>query len=511
VLPDDINARISRRAALRLGVGAGALAVAAPYLPRVLGHGGAAVDLDGADLAMVRRPNWPAPPIITRAQWGANEALRKPGQIYDAAIHKLIVHHTGTPNDVTNYAGLCRGIMQNEVAGEYIDIAYNWLIDPLGRIYEGRWATNYPAGAVHTGELNGNNVRGGHALNYNTQTVGIALMGNYELIQPSTAMMNALVTLLTWKCARWGLDPLGFDWYVNGNGVLVKNLPNICGHRDTIATACPGSNVEAQLPTVRRRVAARFANSGYWVAASDGQVVPFGGAPDAGDTVRLSIHSPIIDIAAHPSGLGYWTLGADGGVFTFGNARFFGSTGGMRLTRPVVGMAPTPSGNGYWLVASDGGIFSFGDARFYGSTGGLRLNAPVLGMARTATGKGYWLYARDGGIFTYGDAKFLGSTGAIRLARPIVGMAARPQGDGYWLVTSDGGVFTFGRAPFRGSAFGRMSAPCVGMAASSTGNGYVLLGADGSVWSYGDAPYLGGARGQIFGSAVGIAGRINPL
>lgn len=518
MLPDESKHLISRRTALKVGIGAGAAAAAAaaPYLSR-WHFGDHAVDLRGAAPVLSPRPDWPAPPIITRAQWGANEAIREPGQLYDSIIRKIVVHHTGTPNDITDYAGLCRSIYSNEVAGEYIDIAYNWLIDPLGRIYEGRWATNYPAGATHTGELNGDNVRGGHALDFNTQTIGIALMGNYDLVQPPAAMIDALVSLITWKCARWGLDPLAAGPYISGAGVPLTTLPNICGHGDCgraenqYSTDCPGSNVEVLLSTIRARVAGKLSSSGYWVASSSGQVIGFGGAPDAGDTRRLALPSTIVGIAGHPSGLGYWTLGSDGGVFTFGNARFFGSMGGRPLNRPVVGLAPTNTGNGYWLVASDGGVFSFGDAKFFGSTGGMRLNAPVLGMASTPTGRGYWLYARDGGIFSYGDAKFFGSTGSIKLAQPVVGMCARPQGDGYWMVAADGGIFAFGRAPFHGSGVGRMPARCVSMLSSTTGNGYALLAADGSVLTFGDAPGLGGARGELFGSAVGIAGKLAPL
>src|SRR5439155_19153484 len=129
---------------------------------------------DGAANALTPNLHWPAPAIVTRAQWGANEALRESGQIFDATVSHIVVHHTGTPNSVTDYAGLCRGIYSNEVAGEYIDIAYNWLIDPVGRIYEGRWAKNYSSGETHTGERNNQNVRGGHAIYHNTSTIGIA-------------------------------------------------------------------------------------------------------------------------------------------------------------------------------------------------------------------------------------------------------------------------------------------------------------------------------------------------
>ncbi len=506
---DAVARLLSRRAALQLGAGVGATAMAAPYLAH-LGGGARASDISDARLMFAPVLDWPVPPIVTRAQWGANEGLRKSGQTFDFPVSKIIVHHTGTPNEVTDYAGLCRGILSNETSGEYIDIAYNWLIDPNGRIYEGRWAGDYRPGAGHTGERSGANVRGAHAIYHNANTIGIALMGTYDTIDPSPAMLNSLVTLLAWKCARWGIDPLARGAFHASNGAN-ENLFNICGHRDTSATDCPGQRVEPMLPAIRTRVSGRLTGAGYWIATNLGEVLAFGGVPLA-NTSSFRLTSPIRGIAGVPSGTGYWLFSSDGSVYAFGNGGFHGSMHGRRLNAPIVGMAPTPSGHGYWLVGGDGGIFTFGDARFFGSTGALRLNSPVLGMTPTRTGNGYWLYAGDGGIFSFGDARFYGSTGAIRLNQPVVSMAARPQGDGYWMIARDGGVFSFGGARFAGSgAKARSSSPHVAMLPSTTGKGYVMLRADGQVAAFGDAPDLGDGLGKVFGRAIGIAGKLKPL
>jgi hypothetical protein len=493
-----------------MAAGAGAAAAAAPFLAR----GERAASLLDAELAAVRQPGWPAPRIVTRAQWGANEALRHESPVFNSSVTKIVVHHTGTPNDITDYSGLTRGIYTNELNNGYIDIAYNWLIDPRGRIYEGRWAQNYPAGHAHTGERNGQNVQGAHALYFNENTIGIGLMGDYTAVSPTNAMVASLLTMLTWKCARWGIPPLGKTPYVDSQGARITGLANICGHRDTYATACPGNTVEAMLPNLRIQVAARVAAgaTGYWVASSLGEVVAFGNLPNDGNVAGRHLSAPVLGVVAHPSGLGYWLFAQDGGVFAFGRAKFHGSTGGRRLNQPIVGMAATPTGGGYWLVARDGGVFCFGDAKFHGSTGALQLKSPVLGITPTSTGKGYWLYARDGGIFSFGDAKFFGSTGALRLNRPIVGMATRPQDDGYWMTASDGGIFTFGHAGFHGSGASQpRSAPTVAINASTTGGGYALLLSDGSVLPFGDVPYLGTAAGKMFGPAVGFAGRFKPI
>src|SRR5262249_21287683 len=161
-----------------------------------------------------RAQAWPVPPIVTRAQWGADERLRKPGTEYDATVEKLIVHHTVTPNNPPNPAAVLRSIYQVAVSGVYIDVPYNWLIDQNGRIDEGRWARNYPAGVPHTGEAaNGFNVRGAHALYHNPRTIGVAFMGTFTNSLPTPRAIQSLITLLAWKCARWGIDPLASTVY----------------------------------------------------------------------------------------------------------------------------------------------------------------------------------------------------------------------------------------------------------------------------------------------------------
>jgi hypothetical protein len=239
---------------------------------------------------------------------------------------------------------------------------------------------------------------------------------------------------------------------------------------------------------------------GYWVAATDGRVFGYGGAPSCNPSARTAT-SPVVAIAGRNSG--YWTVARNGAVVAC-RRRSHGSMLGRPLAFPVVGMALTTSRGGYWLVASDGGVFSFGNAQYYGSTGGRRLNRPIVGIAKTKAGNGYWLVASDGGIFTFGDAKYYGSTGGRILNRPIVAMAATASGKGYWLVASDGGVFTFGNARYFGSTGGQsLPGPIAAMSVTPTGNGYWLLGANGSVYPFGDAQQYGGPVGAG-AFAVGI-------
>ncbi|HTC81480.1 MAG TPA: N-acetylmuramoyl-L-alanine amidase [Acidimicrobiia bacterium] len=409
------------------------------------------------------KPKAVEPPVITRAQWGADESIRKNNQKY-APITKLFVHHTVTSPDGPDPdpAATVRAIYAYHVQGNgWDDIGYNFLIDAQGRVYEGRWARDYAPGETPTGEdLNENGVVGAHVLNHNIGSAGIAMLGDFSNGEPTQAARDTLVKLMAWKADRHGIDVMGNDPFTTSEGV-VEYFPNLAGHRDAGQTECPGDRLYPLLPGIREKVAAQV----------------------------TAVHGPTT---------GYWTATADGRVLPFGTVKSLGSMDGKFLAGAIVGMAPTPSGAGYWLLGSDGGIFSFGDAKFYGSTGGIKLNKPVVRMAPTPTGKGYWLVASDGGIFAYGDAVFAGSTGSLKLIAPVVSMAPNPVGSGYWLVASDGGLFAFG-VPYLGSVAGEKPekyAGAVQMRATITGRGYYIADANGGIAPFGDATFLGADTSQ---------------
>ena len=207
------------------------------------------------------------PSIISRAAWGADESLRFDSQGLDRwpevfePIQKFVIHHTATANNDPNPAATVRAILRlDAITKGWGDIGYNFLIDAQGRIYEGRYSRPYAKGEIPTGEdLAGNLVTGGHVLGFNSGVVGIAMLGTYSSVDVTPAARAALERLLAWETERHGIDPLGSARYVNPVSGVAKTFPNIAGHRDLAATACPGSRFYATLPTIRKDVAARVA------------------------------------------------------------------------------------------------------------------------------------------------------------------------------------------------------------------------------------------------------------
>jgi hypothetical protein len=72
------------------------------------------------------------PTIITRAEWHANEAIRRGLPRYADAVHLAIVHHTAGSNSYTagQSAAIVRAIEIYHVQGNgWNDIGYNFLVD----------------------------------------------------------------------------------------------------------------------------------------------------------------------------------------------------------------------------------------------------------------------------------------------------------------------------------------------------------------------------------------------
>ena len=230
------------------------------------------------------------PPIITRAEWGADESLRRGAPQYSPTIKAAFVHHTASKNDYTpeEAAKQVRNLYSYFTRGlRYSDMAYNFLVDRFGRLYEGR------AGGLDQA------VVGGHTAGFNNETFAISAIGNFQKAAPPADQMAAIVdsisSLTAWKLAMNHRDP-------NGTIPLVSDSDNgtsryrpgetatalvIGGHGDIGSTRCPGQHLEVQIPAIR---AATTAKMGPGMVNPTANPVPWAAGPMA---ITATTNAPI--------------------------------------------------------------------------------------------------------------------------------------------------------------------------------------------------------------------------
>ncbi|WP_446047851.1 peptidoglycan recognition protein family protein [Streptomyces olivaceus] len=193
------------------------------------------------------------PEITTRRGWGADEKLREKGFVYTKKVKAAFVHHSATGNNYrcSQAPSVIRSIYRYHVRSTgWRDLGYNFLVDKCGQIYEGR------AGGVSKPVL------GAHTLGFNSNSMGIAVLGTYSDGEPSAAALKAIARLTAWKLGLYGMNPRGKTYLKSGGGNLYRKGKNvrlnvISGHRDGFATNCPGKKLYGKLGT-SRSTAARY-------------------------------------------------------------------------------------------------------------------------------------------------------------------------------------------------------------------------------------------------------------
>ena len=139
-------------------------------------------------------------------------------------VNRITVHHEGNPKP--NYSYKPKDVIRElrkiqkvhfKVLGGG-DIAYHFIIDRSGRIWQGRDIC----------------YQGAHAKSNNSHNIGIMCLGNFNIQKPS----NEQVVTLEKLC----------------NGLLRGyNIPasRLYGHRELRSTACPGANLFPHVKRIR--------------------------------------------------------------------------------------------------------------------------------------------------------------------------------------------------------------------------------------------------------------------
>jgi len=173
----------------------------------------------------------PEPTIASCSTWGAR-AASSAVTIHSYKPSYIVVHHTATSNSVaTTQAaayGLARSIQNFHMdSNGWIDSGQNFTVSRGGYAMEGRHRS------LETLRGGTSFVHGAHvgAGNVNSESIGIENEGTYTSVTPPDALFDKLTALCAYICDQYG---------------IASN--QIFGHRDFMATACPGNVLYGMLP-----------------------------------------------------------------------------------------------------------------------------------------------------------------------------------------------------------------------------------------------------------------------
>ncbi len=172
--------------------------------------------------------------VMPRNSW-TRSGIAKPKECYDMnGVARLTVHHDGMPpvalRGQSDAARRIESIRSSHVnARGFADIGYHYIIDPTGRVWEGRPSWK----------------QGAHVKDQNEHNLGVLVLGNFELQRPTPQALASLDQFL---------------------GVLMQRhrvpLSRVFTHREIGQSECPGANLQQYMmqtraPSGRLAMAAR--------------------------------------------------------------------------------------------------------------------------------------------------------------------------------------------------------------------------------------------------------------
>ncbi|MDX2115149.1 MAG: peptidoglycan recognition family protein [Planctomycetota bacterium] len=159
--------------------------------------------------------------IISRSEWASGAPIPSrmdPAQPY----YRITIHHDGmdafTSTDRGAASARLEQIRRAHLDRGFGDIGYHYLIDPAGRVWQGRtleW-------------------QGAHVKATNQGNLGVCMLGNYMEQQPTDTQLAAL------------------DRFVNSQMRTYRvNVGRVYTHRELGPTECPGNFLQPRINALR--------------------------------------------------------------------------------------------------------------------------------------------------------------------------------------------------------------------------------------------------------------------
>lgn len=163
--------------------------------------------------------------VIPRNEWARGGVI--PARMQRAKpYYRITIHHDGMDSFTTTDKGAAarrleqiRNAHLNRPGEPFGDIGYHYLIDPAGRVWQGRpleW-------------------QGAHVARTNEGNLGICCLGNFMQQRPTEAQLLALDQFVVTQMDRYRVSP-----------------GNVFTHRELGQTVCPGDNLQPYIADSRR-------------------------------------------------------------------------------------------------------------------------------------------------------------------------------------------------------------------------------------------------------------------
>jgi hypothetical protein len=161
--------------------------------------------------------------IMPRSSW-TSAGIARPNDIYAlGGVRRITIHHDGLPPTSLGSQGAVASriemIRQSHVQSRgWADIGYHYIIDPQGRVWQGR----------------NDQYQGAHVKDQNENNLGILCMGNFERQSPSRAQLSSLDRFVALQMQRHGVP-----------------MSRVRTHREMAQTSCPGRNLQSYMVRTR--------------------------------------------------------------------------------------------------------------------------------------------------------------------------------------------------------------------------------------------------------------------
>lgn len=175
--------------------------------------------------------------VIPRSAWTnaqPNWSVSKPMN----GVTRITVHHdamnsvglvsqTGAARRLAGIRADHTGRRDPSTGNHWVDIGYHYIIDPSGRVWQGRPVS----------------IEGAHVANTNDHNLGVMMMGNFDEQQPTPAALDALAAFVASQMRLYRVP-----------------RSRVYTHQELKPTACPGRNLQ-RFMIAARTPSGRLANA----------------------------------------------------------------------------------------------------------------------------------------------------------------------------------------------------------------------------------------------------------